>query len=244
MPAIIDLTGHTYNRWTVMERDFSKKGKGTYWFCRCSCGTIKSISSNSLRSGSSKSCGCLQKEAVIKTGHNNAIDLTNQRFGKLKVLYKANHVDNNTSVYWICQCDCGKITKPISAQNLRNGDTKSCGCMVSKGNDRLCSLLKELNIDFQSEYSFDDLKGDKDKLRFDFVVFDKNKKILSLIEYQGKQHYEPQSLFGGEEKFLQQQRYDKIKRDYCKEHDIQLIEIPYWDYEKLSVEYLKDLLFV
>lgn len=50
------------------------------------------------------------------------IDLTNQRFGRLLVLrYTGKY-------YWLCLCDCG-VTKPVHSYSLRNGDTKSCGCL-------------------------------------------------------------------------------------------------------------------
>jgi hypothetical protein len=58
MPLFKDLTGMVFNRWTVIERDITRN-KHTYWKCRCSCGTLKSIESGSLIMGSSKSCSCL-----------------------------------------------------------------------------------------------------------------------------------------------------------------------------------------
>jgi len=54
------------------------------------------------------------------------IDLTGQRFGKLIVI---KCIGQNKWGYYIylCKCDCGN-EKIISGQNLRNGQTKSCGC--------------------------------------------------------------------------------------------------------------------
>ena len=59
------------------------------------------------------------------------IDLTDRRFGKLVVLSRAdNHRTPNgrTHVMWNCKCDCGRLTT-IKADSLRNGHTKSCGCL-------------------------------------------------------------------------------------------------------------------
>ena len=58
----------------------------------------------------------------------------------------------------------------------------------------------------------------------------------SLIEYQGKQHYEPIDFAGKGEKwanklFRSNQKRDKIKRGYCIKNNIPLIEIPYWEFE-------------
>lgn len=231
---IKDITGQKFNCWTVIKLDEQKhKKKGAYWICKCDCGTIKSVWGASLRDGSSKSCGCTRTEKIIEIGHKNRLDLTNQRFGKLVALYPVSHKDNNTSVYWVCQCDCGTITQPISAQNLRNGDTKSCGCVISRGNNKIKQLLLDLNISFISEKTFEDLYY-VGKLRFDFYL----PKYNILIEYQGKQHYEPQQPFGGLERFEIQTKCDNLKREYCKKHNIKLIEIPYWDYNKLNEDYL------
>ena len=231
---IKDITGQKFNRWTVIKLDEQKhKKKGAYWICKCDCGTIKSVWGASLRDGSSKSCGCLQIEKTINMGHNNKIDLTGQRFGKLIALYPTEHIDKNTSVYWICKCDCGTITQPISAQNLRNGDTQSCGCIKSRGNSKVKELLQKLKINFTSEQTFEGLFY-KGKLRFDFYL----PEYKIAIEYQGQQHYIPQEPFGGEIQFQKQQMCDELKHQYCKDNNIKLIEIPYWDYNKLNEDYL------
>lgn len=60
MSKRIDLTGQQFGRLTVIERDTSSKRSA--WFCRCSCGNIKSVQMTHLRSGATTSCGCYQKE--------------------------------------------------------------------------------------------------------------------------------------------------------------------------------------
>lgn len=66
MPSkMIDLTGQKFGRLTVIGFDHMEKhGKHNrpYWKCVCDCGKEKIISSNSLRSGSTKSCGCFRKD--------------------------------------------------------------------------------------------------------------------------------------------------------------------------------------
>lgn len=54
-------------------------------------------------------------------------DITGQRFGMLTVLEYAKTV--NGSACWRCRCDCG-ITKVVSGHHLREGNTKSCGCLI------------------------------------------------------------------------------------------------------------------
>lgn len=61
MPIRIDLTGQRYGRWTV-ECLSRAEPKHNYWSCLCDCGIRKIVAGNSLRAGSSKSCGCLMRE--------------------------------------------------------------------------------------------------------------------------------------------------------------------------------------
>lgn len=63
-------------------------------------------------------------------------------------------------------------------------------------------------------------------LRFDFAVY-KEGKLAAFIECQGEQHFMPIEEFGGERKFVIQQRNDEEKRKYAKAKDIKLIEISY-----------------
>ncbi len=57
----IDLVGQTYGRFTVLRRE-GLRGKEATWECRCVCGELRVVTSNCLRMGHTKSCGCLQRE--------------------------------------------------------------------------------------------------------------------------------------------------------------------------------------
>lgn len=54
------------------------------------------------------------------------IDLTGEKHGNLTVLERAKNRKKTTM--WKCMCECGKLTV-VSSGNLRNGITKSCGCL-------------------------------------------------------------------------------------------------------------------
>jgi len=58
-----DLTDQKFNRWYVIRKDSHNK---SYYICRCDCGTVRSIRSDGLKSGASKSCGCLKSEKWIE----------------------------------------------------------------------------------------------------------------------------------------------------------------------------------
>ncbi len=76
--------------------------------------------------------------------------------------------------------------------------------------------------------------------RFDFAIFDDEGHLCCLIEYQGKQHYEPSQKFGGKRGFYQQQHNDNKKRRFCALNKINLIEIPYTDENLISYDYIME----
>ena len=65
MGKYIDITGEKYGRLTVIEKAESKNGK-TRWLCQCDCGNTVHVSSRSLVSGNTKSCGCLLSAGELK----------------------------------------------------------------------------------------------------------------------------------------------------------------------------------
>lgn len=69
---MIDLTGQTFGRLTVIERA-ENRGRRVAWRCRCECGAETDVTSGSLRSGKSRSCGCLQRERVAKANRTHEV---------------------------------------------------------------------------------------------------------------------------------------------------------------------------
>lgn len=54
----LNLLGKSFGKLSVVERDFTRGNKNSYWACRCSCGNKVTVSGINLKSGNSKSCGC------------------------------------------------------------------------------------------------------------------------------------------------------------------------------------------
>ncbi len=67
-PPFKEMTGKRVGRWTVLRRAGCTPKRGFNWLCRCACGTEKIVSGGTLRQRTSRSCGCLQREAVTKHG--------------------------------------------------------------------------------------------------------------------------------------------------------------------------------
>ena len=110
---------------------------------------------------------------------------------------------------------------------------------ASRGEIKIEEILDEAELHYEEEYIFPGLHSDNGRpLRFDFVIFDDDGHIDFIIEYQGKQHYEPSGKFGGKRGFYQQQYNDNKKRRFCALHGFKLIEIPYTEENLISYDYI------
>lgn len=95
-------------------------------------------------------------------------------------------------------------------------------CKSSRGETLVRDILNNLDIGFIEQYRDHDCKY-KLKLSFDFYL----PKYNTIIEYQGLQHYRYVPSFQSKKVFEESQIRDDIKRKYCKDNNINLIEIPY-----------------
>lgn len=112
------MIGQTFGLWTVIGAAESDKYGRKHFMCRCSCGKVRSVDANNLRSGKSTSCG--------HTGADKKRDdLTGRKYGRLTPLRRVGRRGNN--LVWLCRCDCGNECE-AAANNLKNGHTTSCGC--------------------------------------------------------------------------------------------------------------------
>lgn len=75
---MVDLIGQRFGRLVVIQRMNNSPNGKTQWLCMCDCGEKKIVRSDHLKSGETKSCGCLQKEitSVVKTTHGHSCDET------------------------------------------------------------------------------------------------------------------------------------------------------------------------
>lgn len=235
------LTVLEYDQETTIEKRKTTTNKISWWKCQCECGNVISVSTSALTSGHTKSCGCLKQEQASKMGKeynligakSHLVDLTGQKFNKLTVLRRAQTNTSSNKPRWVCQCDCGNIIE-VSGECLKQGDTKSCGCLgKSVGEYIIRELLLKNKIPFLSEVKFPDLK-DKGYLRFDFALLDKENKIVKLIEFDGRQHSDSSSIWHTEEVI----KHDQMKNEYCQLHHIPLLRISYRDINKISLDYL------
>jgi hypothetical protein len=110
---------------------------------------------------------------------------------------------------------------------------------MSRGEIKVMEILQNAGLLFEQQYIFPDLTASNGTpLRFDFAVFDDDGELDFLIEYNGEQHYTAIAAYGGGKKLAQQKHNDAAKIRYCGKHGYRLIIIPYYDYEKMNLEYI------
>jgi Zn finger protein HypA/HybF involved in hydrogenase expression len=126
--------------------------------------------------------------------------------------------------------ECGFIISVLPSNFLKSLGCPQCTKGFSKGEKAIGKWLIEHGLTYRSQVKFpEELQGKS----YDFLVIYKNRQIL--IEFQGIQHYEPQPFFGGEQKFIERQRNDSLKREFVKNHGYELLEIPYYEINNVSV---------
>ena len=104
----------------------------------------------------------------------------------------------------------------------------------SEGENKIAKFLRDNNIKFYEEYSFPNLFGTGGGLlRYDFYL----PKYNLIIEFNGLQHREfIQYFHKTHEEFERLKEHDKRKRIYALEHNIDLLDI--WYYNEDNIEYI------
>ena len=141
-------------------------------------------------------------------------------------LLSTKYINNNQKL--LIKCD-NNHEFMMSFRDYRNTSYRCPKCNISKGEKMLEFFLTKYNIDFISQYRFQDCKCKK-TLPFDFYL----PRYNICIEYDGKQHYEILEHFGGLDDFITRKIHDTIKSYYCEKNNIKLIRIPYWEFDNIE----------
>ena len=107
--------GMKFGHWEVIKFDHTNPHRVKYFLCKCDvCGTIKPVRGAFLIDGTSTSCS-KRCSALLTPG---------QKFGRWEVLKQ----DTSRPHYYWCKCECGN-TASVFGPSLKNGASKSCGCL-------------------------------------------------------------------------------------------------------------------
>ena len=211
-----DFTGKIINGIKIIAvvPDSGGKGKHKKWICECpACKKQYIKQSNHIKDSATSLCFSCAKEKIE--------DLSNKKFNHLFVNFMLPK-EKDKRTFCSCTCDCGTTNVIVQANHLKAGEIKSCGCLVSNGEEEIAKILKDNNINFIRQKTFPDLQY-KSLLRFDFYL----PEINFIIEYNGIQHYQPVKFFGGEESFNETKIRDELKRQYCLQNNINYLVIKF-----------------
>ena len=100
------------------------------WKCICDCGNERILTTYAIKSGRTKSCGCIKKDYYLRPKNN----LLNLKFGNLTVIEFCEKNETQHQLIWKCLCDCGQTTFSTTFL-LKNGIKQNCGC-VAKNNQK------------------------------------------------------------------------------------------------------------
>lgn len=147
---------------------------------------------------------------------------------------------NNEKVFWICS-NCGHSWDASMHNRTKDNGTGCPKCNHRKGERKIFDWLtknwdklKEIGFvnNIVPQKTFTDCIN-KRELPFDFGI-ESYKHGWTIIEFHGKQHYEPIEFFGGKKEFKKRKNNDKIKELYCINKNINLIVIGYWDFKNIE----------
>ena len=136
-------------------------------------------------------------------------------------------------VWW--KCEIGHEWKTTICHRTGADKTGCPICNESKGEKLISEILKKIGKNFERQAKYESCRFIR-KLPFDFAVIEKGN--IFLIEYQGRQHYEP-CAFGGSnqnqnENFEKIKKNDKIKLKWANDNGIALLAIPYWEFDAIE----------
>lgn len=190
------------------------------------CGRIFEVTPHNFKSNGRRCSHCFKN-------HKKNTELFEQRVFEMvgeEYSVVGDYVDNRTKIT-MRHNKCGNIYDVTPANFISN---KRCPCCIkSKGEEIIESVLIKLRVRYITQCRINGCKAIK-PLKFDFVVFDNNSKIKLIIEYDGEQHFKPIELFGGKKEFVKTQRRDAIKNEFCEKNGIELIRIPYWEFDNIE----------
>ena len=204
--------------------------------CPC-CGDEWEVSPHRILNGNSKRCVKCSYEyrannaSTPKDKIKNYIESVNCKWigGEYK----------NQSSILTYECECGN-TFSRTFKDFRDKSMhrcSKCANSLSIGEYTIKQYLENLNMNYNQQQTFPDLKGDYNRpLYYDFSIIE-NGKIVKLIEFDGLYHFKPIKSINGdkaEKMYERQVKYDKRKDDYAKRNNIPLIRISCLDFKNIN----------
>lgn len=189
-------------------------------------GIFNQLPLNHLKGQRCPHCKGKNSSEKQRKSFENFVAMSKQIHGDRYDYSQVNYINNKTQVKIICPIH-GEFMQ-IAGNHCRIG--RGCPkCNLSKGELLICKILTKNNIEFMQQKTFDDFKNNTKIVSrnsyFDFYLEDYN----IVIEYDGIQHFKPVKRFGGEKALIESKNRDIFKNEYCKNNNIKLLRIPYYE---------------
>ena len=196
--------------------------------CRCKIDDYEwsSIADNLLHGHGCPKCG-----GQIKKEHEEFVKEMEEINPNIEILGEYNGVHE----YILCGCKICNHEWTTRPHELLN-EYGCPSCNISRGEFKIKTLLEKYQKQYKYQYKFKDCKF-YNELPFDFYLPDYN----IAIEYDGEQHYKIIKQFGGINRLIDSKIRDTVKTEYCKNNNIKLIRIPYWNYKDIENILIKEL---
>ena len=150
--------------------------------------------------------------------------INNTEYGEYLVLDES--IENTSAKINLLHKKCNNFFK-VNYNHFIHFGSRCPRCNESKGEKFLSKVLKSNNIPFVPQYNL--VKNPKTNrwLKSDFVILNKEKEPILILEYDGIQHFKVIDIFGGKEALKSTQYRDSVKDEYCKENNIPFIRFNY-----------------
>ena len=162
--------------------------------------------------------GVIHKKRALQKFNENVLKIAGEGY-----VFLDEYVGSQVKMR-ILHTECGNVFETTQNKFFIQG-SRCPHCVYSRGEKAVADVLDSLSIEYTREHSFEDL-GRK---RFDFFIPSLN----IAIEYDGEQHYKSIDAWGGEEYLESVRQSDALKNDFCDYLGIDLLRIPYWEFDNI-----------
>ncbi|WP_299831282.1 zinc-ribbon domain-containing protein [uncultured Metabacillus sp.] len=201
--------------------------KIVWWKCENNHEWESSIRNRAVNNSKCPHCNDIPLEKCLQTTHPELAKQWNHKKNEGLTPYQVTK-GSDKKVWWLGNCG------HEWAASVSNRTILGRGCPVcneSNGEKIIRKWLSENMIENEPQKKFDNLLGTSGGLlSYDFYL----PKYNILIEYQGEFH-DGTARKQNEIEFKKQQEHDKRKREYATKHNIELLEIWYWDIDNIEV---------
>lgn len=168
-----------------------------------------------------------------------SVDEVEQRIAEYggRLLNKYDYVNQATKNLSVQCFECGELFLTSLRNFTQHGGQvcENCSNVKSIGEKKIRLYLTNNHINFVEQKWFNECR-DINPLPFDFYL----PTLHTIVEFDGRQHFEDTGYFTYS--FVDTQRHDNIKNTYCKQNNIKLIRIPYWDINNIQTILDKELI--